>query len=601
MMAFIDPTKLSEESWLGLALMLRHGQVPLEPAQSVDWFIELLDDWTSGRLWAERTDDKTFANPHYRDLDSTLSRLGNSPRKDGNRTTIGTVIHKAREAGYTPNEGAAHHLDGTDDVEGLIPDAEGRTFLSYGSPSQSARSFLAQCYTHLWGEENIPRRTLHHYRGAFYRWTGTHYAEVEPDTLTAQVHDFLEAAYIRVEGKDGKSEVARYQPNPSRKQHVLDALRSICHLDPGPTAPFWVEPVYARLKLLQSPQGLIAAGNGLVSDATLRALLPHTPDLFNLNALGISDENPVARVDYDPRALDCPEWGRFLNSLWPGDQEAVETLQEIFGYLLTAVTHRHKVFLIIGRPRCGKGTIARLLQALLGHASTAFVTLPKLGQDFGLQSLIGKSVCIAAEARADEIINRAKILQVLVSVSGEDPQSISRKYLGDWEGKLPVRFLLLCNAFPAFLDSSGALIGRLVPLEIIPEFAGREDYGLEKRLLQELPGILNWALDGLFRLQQRGHFVTPKSSQELVDSLTRLTNPIEAFGSDCLVFDEGGRASTDDLFHQWLGWCQSGNRKEAGTREMFCRNLTSTYPRLLHRQWRDAGTRMRGYQGVRLG
>ena len=54
---------------------------------------------------------------------------------------------------------------------------------------------------------------------------------------------------------------------------------------------------------------------------------------------------------------------------------------------------------------------------------------------------------------------------------------------------------------------SGALAGRLLVILFQHSFFGREDPGLTDRLMGELPGILNWAIEGYERLQARGHFV----------------------------------------------------------------------------------------------
>ena len=41
----------------------------------------------------------------------------------------------------------------------------------------------------------------------------------------------------------------------------------------------------------------------------------------------------------------------------------MDTLQEIFGYLLTSNTSQQKIFLIIGPPRSGKGTMVRITES----------------------------------------------------------------------------------------------------------------------------------------------------------------------------------------------------------------------------------------------
>ena len=55
-------------------------------------------------------------------------------------------------------------------------------------------------------------------------------------------------------------------------------------------------------------------------------------------------------------------------------------LQEWVGYLLTQDTRQHKILLIVGPPRSGKGTIGRVLRELLGHENVVGPTLSSLGE-----------------------------------------------------------------------------------------------------------------------------------------------------------------------------------------------------------------------------
>ncbi|MGD5575264.1 hypothetical protein QUU09_22715, partial [Xanthomonas citri pv. citri] len=123
---------------------------------------------------------------------------------------------------------------------------------------------------------------------------------------------------------------------------------------------------------------------------------------------------------FDDRAPEPREWLDFLDMIWPDDPHSVETLQDVFGYLLSADTSQQKIPLIIGPKRSGKGTIARVLTALLGQDSVTAPTLASLATNFGLAPLIGKSVAIVGDARLSGKVDQSAIAERLLSISGED-------------------------------------------------------------------------------------------------------------------------------------------------------------------------------------
>src|SRR5690606_10348188 len=117
---------------------------------------------------------------------------------------------------------------------------------------------------------------------------------------------------------------------------------------------------------------------------------------------------------------------------------------------------------------------------------------------------------------------QAVITERLLSISGEDHLTIDRKYQSGWTGKLHARFVIMTNELPRLADSSGALAGRFIIFTMLKSFYGREDPTLSERLLEELPGILNWSLTGLKRLLKRGYFVQPESAAEAIEELYEL-------------------------------------------------------------------------------
>ena len=126
-------------------------------------------------------------------------------------------------------------------------------------------------------------------------------------------------------------------------------------------------------------------------------------------------------------------------------------------------------------------------------------TLHGLSGDFGLAPLIGKALAIISDARFSGKGGNI-IVERLLSISGEDTLTINRKYKDQWTGKLSARLHIISNELPKLGDASAAIVGRILLLPLSQSWLGKEDYELELRLQSELPGILNWCLQGLERL-----------------------------------------------------------------------------------------------------
>jgi P4 family phage/plasmid primase-like protien len=247
--------------------------------------------------------------------------------------------------------------------------------------------------------------------------------------------------------------------------------------------------------------------------------------------------------------------------------------------------------------RSGKGTIGRVLTALLGRDSVRAPTLAGLQMNFGLSPLIGKPLAIVSDARLSGKSDQAIIAERLLSISGEDAITIDRKHAAAWTGRLPTRFMILTNELPRIADSSGALVGRFVVLILTRSFYDQEDPALADKLCTELSGILNWALVGYRRLRDRGYFIQPTSSREAIDELAALGSPVRAFVRDCCVVGAGNSVPVEMLYHHWKLWCQNAGHKE-GSVQTFGRDLRAAVAGLRNTRPRDDRTRQ--YEGLRL-
>ena len=423
-------------------------------------------------------------------------------------------------------------------------------------------------------------RTLYNQQGVYYWWDGAGYRSADPQVIRSQIWGFLHKAL-----QPGKNGPVPFDPSASKVTGVQDALQAVTTLSRDVQAPAWLDG-----RTSPPATECVALANGILHVRT-RTLHEPSPLFWTMAGLPF---------DFAPNAPEPKEWERFLESVWPDDPDSITALQEMFGYMVTGDTSQQKVFSITGPKRSGKGTIARVLQGVVGKENCAAPTLNSLSQNFGLQPLIGTNIASISDARLSGRTDKATVTERLLSISGEDSITIDRKYLTPWTGKLGARFLILSNELPALTDASGALASRFIMFVMHRSFYGQEDPNLTDRLMAELPSIFNWALDGLDRLHERGYFRQPDAGKEAVEELEEIGSPIKAFIRERCEVGPGLVVSQSELFNAWQGWCRQQGREFPGTIQTFGRNLNAAEPSIRRKQRRDGTGRTRVYEGIAL-
>lgn len=513
------------------------------------------------------------ADAYGADLGAGVPRLpaGLLDHHDARTPAGGSQRESIKRFGASPNPVAVVR-DGVP----LTRDTAGRPILDPRDPMPSARALLADSFM----ADGL--RAVHHYRGTFWRWEGACYRDADADSVHARIWRYLDDA--RKYGKEG--EVLPFQPSRTTVENVASAFKAVCNLPGNVEAPSWLGDAKGKL----APNELLPVLNGLLHLPSGQLVSPSSA-FFCLNASG---------VQFDPSAPKPTEWLRFLDMIWPSDPQSIGTLQDIFGYLLSPDTSHQKIPLIVGPKRSGKGTIARILTALLGQDSVTAPTLASLTTNFGLAPLVGKSVAIIGDARLSGKADQSAIAERLLSISGEDAITVDRKFQPAWTGRLGVRFIIMSNELPRLSDASGALASRFLVLTMTNSFYGREDRGIANRLMSELPGILNWARAGYIRLRERGYFIPPASAQEAVEELEALGSPVAAFVKERCTVAAGLRCSAEDMFEAWKSWCGTNGRRDAGTVQSFGRDLRAAVTGLRVTQPRVSGIQIRHYEGINL-
>jgi len=407
-----------------------------------------------------------------------------------------------------------------------------------------------------------------YYEGDFYHRTGAHYEPVTKEHNSAFVRTYLEHART-VRGNN------QVKPDNNMIANVMSCLQANALLEKlkdSPPPPFMMEKkdICQGLNTIFAPKRdkygriehgrYIALQNGLY-DLKTKTLQPHTDAYFCTS---------ISPFEYDENAK-CPLFTDTVNDWFDGDKETVDLYFMMLGYLLTDDTSAHKIFGLYGPPRGGKGVTQSVIQALVGSSGIFSTDLEALGTTHGLQGSIHKKVLLFADVK-DSFTGRGSVGEKLLKISAADLDSIPRKYKDAYEGRHTARVVMFGNSPPAIPESSSALFNRFVIMSFTKSYLGREDATLTDRILEELPGIFNRAMEGYVEYQEGAKFKNPHASAEHVLQVRDAINPIPSFVEECC--EVGSDFSVDNklLYASYKNFMEESGRKPASL-QSFCTRL----------------------------
>lgn len=290
--------------------------------------------------------------------------------------------------------------------------------------------------------------------------------------------------------------------------------------------------------------------NGLLELAT-GELHPHTPEYVSLI------QSPVP---YDPNAT-CPTWNAAMNAWMEGAEGGGKKiiLQQYAGYLLTSSMMYAKALFLVGDGGNGKSTFADTLSMVIGTQGTSRIDLEDLYSTFGLKGLIGKRLNVVEEVGGNYY--QAHKLKKLVS--GE-ALTINMKFKDQFKFTPEAKFIFAVNTMPRVDDSSTATERRICIVYFNNNFRDNPNVALrfsDGLLAQELPGILNWMLEGHKMLLKEGKFHV---THEQINALTEYreeNSSVDGFVGEALDFAPEYVSATQKLYGDYKDYCMKDGRK----------------------------------------
>lgn len=296
---------------------------------------------------------------------------------------------------------------------------------------------------------------------------------------------------------------------------------------------------------LDADPWLLNCQNGVI-DLRTGELRPHDRGLLLTK---------ITNAAYDPDA-ECPLWEAFLDRIMAGDKEMIAFIQRAVGYSLTGSTSEQVFFLLHGVGKNGKSTLVSTLSALLADYARAtpiatFLSKNNDGIRNDIARLRGARLITAQEADGERRLSEALVKQL----TGGDTVVARYLHAEYFEFKLQGKIWLSTNHKPEVRDTSEGFWRRirLIPFSVVIPEAER-DKQLGDKLLAELDGILNWAVQGCLKWQQEG-LTPPAAVTEATSEYRKESDILARFIEDKCIVNDQVRVSANELFDTFKTWC----------------------------------------------
>ena len=270
----------------------------------------------------------------------------------------------------------------------------------------------------------------------------------------------------------------------------------------------------------------------------------------------------IAPVVYDQTAT-CPQWIKFLSQIMQGNQDLLDFLKMAVGMSLTGITRDHLFFIFYGMGMNGKSTFLDTIMELMGEYGLStpvdtFLTKRNDQIPNDVARLKGARFVSATESPEGRRLNET----LIKAMTGGDVITARFLHAEFFDFHPEFKLFIGTNHKPVVKDNSFAMWRRvrLVPFNFT---VSEEDKNpnLKAELRNELPGILNWALDGCTAWQVVGELKTPAPVKEATEEYRSDMDVISDFIGECCIKEPMAEMKAKILYDTFKKWCEESGEK----------------------------------------
>ncbi len=325
-------------------------------------------------------------------------------------------------------------------------------------------------------------------------------------------------------------------------------------------------------------------------DKTDLYLIPLENGCYNIKTKRLQKHSPknnftfISPIIYEPGAK-CERWFQFLEeALYPED---ILTMKQWFGFNLFRQYFIKKAMICIGDKDVGKTILLDTLISFVGEKNKSGLSLQKIssGSDFSKFSLKNKLSNIYDDLSSSDI-NDGGAFKI---ATGGGYISAEEKFGDCVQFKTYAKQTLAGNKAPPVKDNDDdAYFSRFIPMKFdnVPE---KIDPFLRDKLDKELSGILNWALEGLHEILEKGEFDFNKSDKQIKKIMELSGDNLIQFGAEVLEQSDE-KVTKEEMYQVYCLWANE-NEKPVLSKEQLGRRLNQKVTYLIakidakHRVW----------------
>ena len=369
--------------------------------------------------------------------------------------------------------------------------------------------------------------------------------------------------YKRTDKNTVKAKISNYMPNVIAKDNLLNDVYNLMLAD---------EEHMANEEDFNTNEKYINFKNGLYNIDT-KVLERHNSDILYTRQVNTEYNKDTVLKGYHTFYKYVRDLCK--NAAGEIDWQVYKALQEIAGLAISNVYgYRTKKAAFLYSPvgNTGKSQFLGLIGHLIGQENTTNIPLQNMNEDKGRFALanIGRVRLIANgdQGKAD-----VKDSSTFKSLTGGDSVKTEAKGKDITSGIFKGFIIIACNDLPYIADDKGEHVyRRMYTVPCVHTIAEKDrDANILDKMLQELPAIVNWAIEGLHRLiDSKYTFTEIEAGNKYIENYRKNSDTVYSFLDDegyTITKDPNDKISKKTLYKKYICYCNKEERQQVSPKQ----------------------------------